>query len=384
MKKLLSGVIVIIAIMLSFSALPVSAEPANIPDGNSAAENVSIAVEEELLPPPAGLTAEGAVLIEQHTGKALHGKQEHKQLYPASTTKILTALIAAEYGHLDEVVTVGDEINLIAWDGTKAGLVQDEKITMRNLILGMLINSGNDAANTIAVHIARSVSGKALPTQDALNYFSGMMNKRAREAGALDSNFVNPHGYHDPNHYTTPYDLAMISRAAMENEFFRQAISVTSMDTTYWATGEPRFWRSKNKLLNKSDPEYYEYATGGKTGYTSKSGQCLVSFATKDGLDLITVVMKSASGQQWSDTKTLFEYGFSNYEYDPILEHGTIVETLPVENYASDDWGSLAVEISSENWGDVFHKRDIPEIRKEIQWDQSLLADKAAPIRCPV
>jgi D-alanyl-D-alanine carboxypeptidase (penicillin-binding protein 5/6) len=374
MKKLLSTVMLFI--LLIINPLSVFANPADIAYEVPNQGNLSITIEDELLPPPVDLTADGAVVIEQQTGKVLHGKHEHKQLYPASTTKILTALIAAEFGHLDDVVTVGDEVNMLAWDGSKAGLVQNEKITLRNLVYGLMINSGNDAANTIAVHIARSVSGQTLSTQEALEYFGEMMNKRAKEAGALDSHFVNPHGYHDPDHYTTAYDLAMIGRAAMENDFFRKVVSTTSMDTTYWLTGQPRYWRSKNKLLLKNDQEYYEYATGGKTGYTSKAGQCLVSFATKDDMDLITVIMNSASKQQWSDTKKLFEYGFSNFKYHQVLRQGAIVETLPVDNYASDDWGSLAIEISAQDWSDVFHKKVIPQIRYDIQWDPELVKRK--------
>ena len=326
---------------------------------------------------PEMLTAVGAVVIESHTGKVLYGKQEHMRLYPASTTKTLTALIAAEYGNLDELVTVGDEVNLIPWDSSKAGLTVNEKITLRDLVLGLMINSGNDAANTIAVHIARKVSNKDLTTQEALDYFAELMNQRARKAGALNSHFVNPHGYHDPDHYTTAYDLAMIGRDAMKNEFFMQAVSTTAMDTKYWETGETRYWRSKNKLLNKNDKEYYEYATGGKTGYTSNAGQCLVTFASKDGLDLIAVVLKSDHNCQWKETRDILEYSFSNYEYHEVYKEGTIIQTLPVDNYASDDWGSLAVQISSKDWGDVFKKEDISEIRQEIVWNSEYMSDKS-------
>ncbi|MGI6570467.1 MAG: D-alanyl-D-alanine carboxypeptidase family protein [Caldicoprobacterales bacterium] len=326
---------------------------------------------------PAELTAEGAVLMEQQTGKILFGKHAHQKLYPASTTKILTALLAAEHGDLDEMVTVGEEVLFAAWDGSKAGLDENEEISLRDLVFGLMINSGNDAANTIAVHIARKVSGRQLSAREGLEYFADMMNKRAREAGALHSNFVNAHGYHDPHHYTTPYDLAMICREAVRNSFFREAASAIAMNNTYWNSGEPRFWRSKNKLLNPKEPEYYEYAVCSKTGYTSQAGQCLVTFASKNGMDLVAVVLKSEMGMQWGETRELFEYGFSNYRYETLLEQGSIVETLPVDNYASDDWGSLAVRAASESWGDVFHKDDLPQIKREFVWEPSLLSEKA-------
>ena len=329
------------------------------------------------LQPPYPLTAESAVVIEQSTGKVLHGKDENIRMYPASTTKILTALVAAEYGDLDEVVTVGDEIYLLAKDGSMAGLTIFEEITLRDLIYGLLINSGNDAANTIAVHIARKVSGKSMTAEEALAYFADLMNERAQKAGAKNSHFVTPHGYHNPDHYTTAYDLALIGRDAMKNTFFREAISTTSMVNTYWNTGEPRYWSNRNRLLNEKRKEYYPWAVGGKTGYTSKAGQCLVSFASKNDMDLVTVVLKTGNGCQWSETRDLFEYGFNNHEYFVLLKKGTIMDTLPVDNYSSGDWGNLAVMVSAEDWGDIFNKRDIPNIKQEIIWEPSLLSEES-------
>lgn len=378
MKLLLKNTFTILLIALLL--LPSAVQTAYGQQIDPSESDIDISViqgEQPVLAPPNGLTAEGAVVMEQSTGKVLYGKQEQRRLYPASTTKILTALIAAEYGHLDETVIVGDEILLATWDGSKAGLEETEEITLRNLVYGLLINSGNDAANTIAVHIARNVSGKDLPAQEALDYFAEMMNKRAKEAGALHSNFANAHGYHDPKHYTTAYDLAMIGREAMKNEFFREAVSTTAMNNTYWVSGEGRFWRSKNKLLNEKNSEYYQWATGGKTGYTKAAGQCLITFASKNGLDLVAVVMKSDTNMQWCETKDMLEYGFSNFRYQNVLKQGEIVESLPVDNYASDDWGSMTVQISSEDWGDVFQKDDIPEIKQELVWEPSVLSEKA-------
>jgi len=369
MKRLLKKTLTLILILfLFFSYTPLSAYGQQL-EFNSK--------EQPALSPPADLTAEGAAVIEQNTGKVLYGKQENLRLYPASTTKILTALIAAECSDLDEIITVGEEINMVPWDSSRACLEIGEQISMRDLIYGLLINSGNDAGNTIAVHIARKVSGKNLSIEEALKYFAELMNKRAKDAGALNSHFMNPHGYHDPDHYTTAYDLAMIGRAAMNNEFFREATAVTAMTNHYWSTGEPRFWQSKNKLLNKNDPEYYQWATGGKTGYTSAAGHCLVTFASKDGLDLVAVVLKSDNGMQWSETRQLLEYGFSNFVYHVAVREDEIIETLPVDDYASDDWGSLAVTVSSEDWGDVFRKDEVDEIEREIMWNPEVLSEKA-------
>lgn len=319
-------------------------------------------------------SAEGAVVIDQRTGKVLFGQNEHKRMYPASTTKVLTALVAIELGNLEDIITVGNEVLMIAWDGSKAGLFLHEEISLAHLIYGLMINSGNDAANTIAVHIARSIAGEELSIPDALLKFAELMNTRAKEAGALDSNFVNPHGYHDINHMTTAYDLAMITRAAMEYPFYREAVSELTMETKYWNNQEPRYWRSKNKLMNPRDKEYYEFATGGKTGWTSHSGSCLISTAAMDGEERVAVVLKSAANQQWKDIKDLLSYGLTNYEYIKLLTKGTIMESLPVENYAPGDWGSLALAVEAEDYGDTILKSDIPFVDKTITFNKELLA----------
>jgi D-alanyl-D-alanine carboxypeptidase (penicillin-binding protein 5/6) len=375
MRHLLKNTLTIILIILLVLSSAPQAVYGQQTDGNSSEIDISVVADNQaVLSPPYQLTAAGAVVIEQNTGKVLYGKQEHQRLYPASTTKILTALIAAEQGNLDEIIVVGEEIFLTPWDGSKAGLEENERITLRDLVYGLLINSGNDAGNTIAVHIAREDSGRNLSTEEALDYFAELMNKRAKEAGALNSNFVNPHGYHDPDHYTTAYDLALIGREAYKNSFIREAAAITVMQNGYWESGEPRFWQSKNRLLNKNSAEYYEWATGGKTGYTTPAGHCLITFASKDGLDLVGVVMKSDFNMQWGETRQMLEYGFSNFEYHLALEEGEIVETLPIDNYASGDWGSVAVQISSQDWGDVFRKNEISDIKYEIIWDSEVLS----------
>ena len=374
MKRIIAFVILVV-----LWAQPVwsHAQPAGDGSGNITgyASETGTAAEKirELLPAPS-VAASGAVVLEVNSGKTIFEKEAHKKFYPASTTKVLTALLAIEKGNLDKMVTVGDEVWMIAGDSSLAGLSFNEQISLRDLVYGLLINSGNDAANTIAVHIARTVSGENLETTEALSYFAKLMNERAKEAGARNSNFVNAHGYHDPDHYTTAYDLAMITRAALKYPFFREAFSTLSMTTAYWGTGEPRYWRTKNKLFNPNEKEYYEYAIGGKTGWTSAAGSCLISAAARDGQELVSVIMKSTSADQWHDTKSMFDYGFNNYEYSRLFVKGAFIDTLPLENYDPEDWGSLAVEIGAEDFGDVFLATDIPRIESSINWNPDLLA----------
>jgi len=322
---------------------------------------------------PPSLTAKGAILIELTTGKVLYGKNPDEKLYPASTTKILTAMLAIELGDLQDTVTVGEEVNMIPWDSSKAGLLPGERMTLEHLLYGLLLSSGNDAANTIAVYIARKVGGDDLSVSDALAYFSRLMNARARQAGALDSNFVNAHGYHDPDHYSTPYDMAMIAREALKLDIFRKVIATTTMRSAVLENGNPRYWVNTNKLIHQNNKEYYEYATGVKTGYTGEAGSCLVASASKDGMELVSVVMKSASDHQWGESRGLLEYGFNNFVRVELFKKGSIAETLPVENYAADDWGSLAVEITGETMEVVVSKADLAVIERILKWDEDLV-----------
>jgi D-alanyl-D-alanine carboxypeptidase (penicillin-binding protein 5/6) len=171
------------------------------------------------------VNAKGAVLIEQESGKILFEKSGNERMYPASTTKILTALVAIENGNLNEVITVGDEVRLIEPDGSRAWLRIGEKIKLSDLIMGLMLPSGNDAAYTIAINIGKIIGNNpSMNREDAIKIFINKMNERAREIGANNSNFINPNGFHDIEHYSTPYDLALIAKEAFKYEFFKQVV----------------------------------------------------------------------------------------------------------------------------------------------------------------
>ncbi len=323
------------------------------------------------------LDAQGAVLIEQETGKVLYEKNKDEKLYPASTTKILTALLAIENGNLDEIVTVGNEVNLTPRDSSLACIDVGEQITLKDLLVGLMVSSGNDAALAIGAHIGRIVSGDPdMPYTQALDKFYELMNKRAAELGATNSHFANPHGYHDQNHYTTAYDLALIAREAMKHEVFREIVQITYREYPDWNEvdkNDPtkkatRYWVNKNKLLDKNSKEcYYPYATGIKTGYTSYSGNCLVSSASKDGMNLIAVVLKSTRNGQWSDSKKLLEYGFEHYTMYEPLKQDQVIATTEVHNHASEDSGTLDILVA-QGFRDVIAKEDVAKIQQNIEW----------------
>ncbi len=258
-----------------------------------------------------GISAETAILIEANTGAILYEKSAHKQMYPASITKILTTLIATEKCSLDEQVTfTAETLATIPFDSSRIWVDNGEYLPMEDCLGAILIVSANDVAAGVAEHIAGS-----------LDAFAEIMNERAAELGCLNSHFVNSHGYHDPEHYTTAYDMAQIARAFFENDLL-SSLSRERYFKISPSAGQPdEIWElSKNQLFETRAYEY-EYLVGSKTGYTDKAGQTLVSCAQKDGMKLICVVMNAESPEQYKDTVTLFDFGFSHFTTANIYEN---------------------------------------------------------------
>ena len=250
------------------------------------------------------VTAEAAILMEADTGTILYSKNVHQQEYPASCTKILTCLIAAEQCAPDEMVYMShDAIYDTPRDSNHIALDEGEAITMEQALSAILIRSANEVSFGVAEHI----------TGTSWEDFAAIMNERAKELGCLNSNFVNPNGLPDENHYTTAYDLATIARAFFANEMLSKLSRTTKLDIPASATQPDHIIEhTKNQLL-PGQQRAYEYLVGSKTGYTNVARNCLVSCAEKDGLKLICVVLKDESPAYYEDTLALFEYGFSNF-----------------------------------------------------------------------
>jgi D-alanyl-D-alanine carboxypeptidase (penicillin-binding protein 5/6) len=318
------------------------------------------------------INAKGAILIEQESGKILFEKDGNKKMYPASTTKILTALIAIEYGELDEVITVGDEIALMDSDGSRAWLRIGEKMKLSNLLMGLLLPSGNDAAYTIALNIGRKISNNpSLKREDAINIFVNKMNERAKEIGAINSNFVNPHGFHNNEHYSTPYDLALIASEAFKYDFFKQIAKTYSYEGIN-TNNQGHKWENTNQLLNKGSKNYYKYATGIKTGHTTPAGYCLVSSGSKDNMDVIAVVLNTTPAGQWGDSKTLLDYGLNNFTHHVVVKKGDILQAVKVINKRP--WDKLDLDlIARDNYEEVFNKSDISNVQWSIEWNSELI-----------
>ncbi len=260
-------------------------------------------------------------------------------MYPASTTKIMTAILALENCELSDVATVSQNaIFSVPVTYTNANLQLDEELTIEQLLNILLIPSANDAANVIAEHIAGSVSS-----------FASMMNTKAREIGCLNTNFVNANGVHDENHYSTAYDLALIGQYAMKNETIMNIVKTTkyTLPITNKYLKEDRIFTTTNKLINSKSNQYYEYATGLKTGYTDAAKNCIVATAEKNGSKLICVIL-GAKGDtpietnKFADCTTLFNYGFNNYSNKTICEQNTVYKVINPKN-ASKDTNSLNV-----------------------------------------
>jgi len=282
------------------------------------------------------LQSSAATLINADSGLVLFEKNSNKKMYPASTTKIVTAILAVESGGLQEnkVLTASfNAVNSIEYDSSKICLSEGEKMSFKDLFYSLIVASANDAANVLA----ESISGDE-------KAFIDLMNKKVKEIGCENTHFTNPHGLHDEEHYTTSSDLAKIAAYAMKLPAFAEAVKTRfyTIEPTN-KMDEKRYLRSTNHLLDENSRYYYSYATGIKTGYTSKAGYCLVSSAEKNGQKLISVVLGAKPSQvddttySFVDSKSLLRYGFENSESIQPAKINDIISSLPIKHAYADE-----------------------------------------------
>ncbi|WP_121662640.1 D-alanyl-D-alanine carboxypeptidase family protein [Metabacillus litoralis] len=263
-----------------------------------------------------GVSAQTAILIEQESGRILYEKQAHKKMRIASITKIMTAILAIESGKLNEMATVSEQA--IRAEGSSVYLQKGEKIKLEDLVYGLMLRSGNDAAVAIAEHVGGSLEG-----------FVVMMNQKAEEIGMTNTEFANPHGLDDhENHYSTAYDMAILTQYAMKNETYQEISGTETHKAPNPNEKWDRVWHNKNKLLTS----LYKYSTGGKTGYTVRAKRTLVSTASKGGMDTIVVTLNDPD--DWKDHMNLHNYAFNNYELVNLKHQGTLRD---IENEFYDD-----------------------------------------------
>ncbi|MGN0178171.1 MAG: D-alanyl-D-alanine carboxypeptidase family protein [Monoglobaceae bacterium] len=287
-------------------------------------------------------SGETGILIDAASGRILFESESQKRMYPASTTKIMTALLAFEAIERGEL-TLDTQVQVTAEmlkdsdpDGSNIALKEGEVMSMDNLLKGLMVASGNDAACAIAAQV-----GKSIPE------FVNMMNSRAAELGCTDTHFVNPNGLHDDDHYTTAADMAKIARAAMSLEKFKKIADIAHLKIPPTnMTEKERYYINTNGLLStmRYTTYYYKYATGIKTGHTSKAGNCLVASATRDGIDLIGVILGGAGvADSHKDNIEMFDWGFETYTYIRALQKGDMPCEVRVKLGKSTDSLTLSV-----------------------------------------
>lgn len=256
------------------------------------------------------LSAQASVLMDGNTGEVLYSENASSKLPMASTTKIMTALIALEHGNIDAEYTV--PAAAVGIEGSSVYLVDGEKLTMKELVYALMLESANDAAEAIAILIAGSVPA-----------FADMMNRRAAELGLSGTHFTNPHGLDDPEHYTTAYDLAKLSCYALNNEDFLTVVSTRKRNISFNSGEGIRLLVNHNRMLRS-----YDGAIGVKTGYTKKCGRCLVSAAERDGMRLVAVTLNAPD--DWRDHTSMLDWGFASYVRLELAAKGSYKVSLAV------------------------------------------------------
>ncbi len=319
------------------------------------------------------ISAESAVLIDSSSEKTLYAKNDTQKMYPASTTKIVTAILTIENCKLDDVVTVPYEaISQIPSGYSIAALQAGEQLTVDQLLRLMLVHSANDAANVLAYHVSGSLEG-----------FASLMNQKVADLGLEHTHFTNPSGMQNENHYTTAHDLALIMKYCMKNSTFRTLAGLKSCIIPATNKYEERVFQTTNELLIYDTSKvqsnyYYKYAIAGKTGYTTEAKNCLVSVANKDGFELICVVLGAGVGYnnlsgKFVDTKSIFEYGYSNYSIKKLRDSNAIATQITINN-ATKETRDLDLLISNDITALVTNDDTDTEYTPQITLQDNLLA----------
>lgn len=321
------------------------------------------------------INAKAAISVEISTGKIVYEKNAYEKMFPASTTKVMTALLVLENCSLDEKETVSYEaIKAVPNGYSNANLQVGEEITVKDLLYALMLPSANEAANVLAEHVAGSVES-----------FATMMNTRAEELGCKTTHFVNPNGIHNDGHYSTAYDLYLIAREAMKNDTFRKIVSTTkyTLPPTEIYSENDRTFTNTNKLIiynnsNRADNYYYKNAIGIKTGFTSQAGNCLISCASQDGLEFINVVLNcELTGEGLSyrflDSIDLFNYDYNNYEKITLKEKDSKIDEIEIKNATK---ATKKIDVNIKDSIIVLKNKDIlaEDIKPEIVYEEKILA----------
>ena len=307
------------------------------------------------------INASAALLIDNRTNKILYSKNENEKLFPASTTKIITAILVIENYSLDEKVTASyDAIMNIPQGYATANIQVGEELTIKQLLDMLLVHSANDAANVLAEYAGGSISS-----------FVAMMNTKINELGLTSTHFTNPYGLQDDNHFSTAHDLAVIMQYCLKNNTFKQLSGQASCAIPATNKSAPRKYASTNELLIAGNINYSPYVISGKTGFTSKAGGCLVSMAYHNDLELISVILNS--NDRFGDTRKLYNYGYDNYSLKNIVNANDVITSIEIKN-ASNIPSKLDVLVSETVPVLAKNSDDLKNITPEIALNKNISA----------
>ena len=350
-RKILS-LITVFCVLLSFAPVSHAEEAIEEETTTEYPETTEYPDEPWRMPDTVG---EAWIMMDASTGQILYEKNAYRKMYPASITKIMTALLAVEYGDFNDTIIMSEEAVLgIEPGSSNIALDVGEEITFEDAMYAVLLVSANEAAWAVAEDIAGS-----------LDNFATMMNEKAEELGCVNTHFVNSHGLHDEDHYTCPYDMALITQEALKYDKFREITATTHyvIPPTNLQEEERNLWQN-NKLIMEDSYQYYEYCEGGKTGFTDEARGTFVAWAKKGDVELIFVTMGNyPTTTSYTDARAMFEYFFNNYSYaSPLTDYQFSEEDInhaeAVLNDCYDGENAGTLELSVDNDAKILIKND--------------------------
>ena len=337
-----------------------------LPTFSAFAEEVTPETETNQTTP--AVIAETAILMDAASGEILFDKNADQKMFPASITKLMTILLALEHGELtDEITFSHNAIYSIEPGSAHIAIQEGETLTLEQVLRAIILRSANEASNGVAEYVDGSIEA-----------FAKHMTARAKELGCKNTNFLNANGLHNENHYTTAHDMALIAKELLKHEEYRSMMSETyyEIQPTNKQT-EVRYLHGQHQMLNENSLYYYKDAIGGKTGFTSEALNTLVTYAERDGMELIAVVMKCNGAEHYTDTASLFDYGFTHYESVKILsaaDHTATVKVMETYNEKAVERGTITVAPAEDVYHTLPKGTDISDITVEKDLPESIEA----------
>ena len=360
-----------LSVLLSFSTFLTAFATETDNSGDSSGQASSDQTSQESTgdiswPQGPGIEGESGIVMEVSTGTVLYDKNMHDQHYPASITKILTVLLALENCSLDEMVTVPYEAAHMPEKGSHIALDADEQLTMKDCLYAMMLASANDAAYAVAIHIGGTIEN-----------FADMMNRRAQELGCTDSHFTNCNGLFDENHVSSAYDMALITREALKHETFREVSGTVFYEIPPSDTQPDLIPMYNHHKMLTSSKYHYDGAFSGKTGYTNIARNTLVTCASRGGMELICVTMKTEGRQVYVDTASLLDFGFDHFQKINIAQNESIYSQSSVYRESSLIKDKSMLHVSQDGYVIIPNQASFSDLTEELVYGPSKYKDSS-------